>query len=190
MADNLENGLQQGNPAAFERLFDLYADELLRQAYQMLGDPTDAEDIVQDALVGFVDALRTGRFHGGNGTLYGYLKTTVRNLCINLIRQRGHLHIFHRPDCNVPHVEIDPLRDLPSGPLDSWQIQQGIERAIEKLPAVQRAVIVMRIMEDLSYQQIAHELGISIDHVKNTLARARKQMREDLEPLIHEGKLP
>ncbi len=181
----IEKDLRKGKQQAFAHLFELHADKLLRLGYALLFNQTDAEDVVQDALIGFVDALRDGRFRGGNGVVEAYLRRSVRNRCIDKLRQSGRL-----PTSQVANIDCElytrhkPI--LPSGVLEEKRMQALIEAAIQNLPDAQRAVIVLRLLEDYSYQQIADELRISLDYVKNLMARARKHLRQELDPFVED----
>lgn len=183
MNEELERALLEGDPQAFERLFDQYAAKLARLSYYFLADATEAEDVVQDALMGFLKALRSGRFQGGNGTLNAYLRHSVCNRCIDRLRQKGTLHLSYDELGDEP-ITLTAQSDLPSQALDDKRIRQMIEQAIESLPSAQRSVIVMRVIESYSYREIAEILGISLDYVKNLLARARARLRAEIEPFL------
>jgi len=179
----LEKGLREGRAAAFERLFELYADGLYRLGYALLFNAADAEDAVQDALIGFIEALRDGRFRGGNGTVEAYLRRSVRHRCIDKLR-RTNLWQFVRDDDEKSIGEIQDRDDTPFQFLEEKQLRHCLELALCDLPVAQRTAIVLRLLEDYSYQEIAEELSISVDHVKNLLARARKRLRIALQPLV------
>lgn len=181
----LEDGLRKGKTDAFERLFELYADSLLRLGYALLSNAAEAEDAVQDALVGFIEALRNNRFRGGNGAVSAYLRRSVRNRCIDRMRRSGEMPFsLLEDDAPLNDSRVAPI--TPSSVLDEKRFRKAIEIAIRKLPDAQRAVIVLRMMEEYSYQQIADELHISIDHVKNLLGRARQKLRRELKPFVYE----
>jgi RNA polymerase sigma-70 factor, ECF subfamily len=182
----IEKDLRKGKQQAFAHLFELYADKLLRLGYTLLFNQTDTEDVVQDALIGFVDALRDGNFRGGNGAVEAYLRRSVRNQCIDRLRRSGRLPTSQIANADsMLEAQHQPV--LPSKILDEKRMQALIETAIQNLPDAQRAVIVLRLLEDYSYQQIADELSISLDYVKNLMARARQRLRQELEPFV-EGK--
>ncbi|MBN2326889.1 MAG: RNA polymerase sigma factor [Candidatus Omnitrophica bacterium] len=185
MDRRLEDGLRKGKTDAFERLFELYADSLLRLGYALLSNAAEAEDAVQDALVGFIEALRNNRFRGGNGAVSAYLRRSVRNRCIDRMRRSGEMPFsLLEDDAPLNDSRVAPI--TPSSVLDEKRFRKAIEIAIRKLPDAQRAVIVLRMMEEYSYQQIADELHISIDHVKNLLGRARQKLRRELKPFVYE----
>lgn len=190
VSEELERALLRNDPAAFGQLFDLYADQLLRLGYAMLGSAADAEDVVQDTLIRFMDSLRAGRYRPGNGTLKAYLKRSVRNRCIDRLRTGGELHLSLQEEIAASDGPTGQLADLPWRMLDEERLREAIEHAIQKLPAAQRAVIVLRVMEEHSYAEIAEDLGISINYVKNLLGRARKRLRQELGPIISKGRSP
>jgi len=173
-----------GDPQAFEQLFECYADELIRLGYFILANPADAEDVVQDVLISFVESLRSGSFRSGNGTIGPYLRKSVRNRCIDRIRQQRNFY------CSLEDGQYQAVKDFvetplqPSEALDDKRLLAFIEQGIRKLPPVQRAVIVMRIFDELPYSDIAKELGISVDYVKNLLARGRKRLRVEISSVM------
>lgn len=183
MDRQLEAGLRKGRPESFERLFELYADALSRLGYALLSNGSDVEDIVQESLIGFVEALRDGRFRGGNGTVEAYLRRSVRNRCIDRLRRRGMLNVSldGHEELSLEAPE-QPL--LPPQALEEKRLQNYVESAIRNLPAAQRTVIALRVLENYSYRDIAHELNVSLDYVKNLMARARKRLREELKPFL------
>ncbi|RJP30562.1 MAG: hypothetical protein C4527_09465 [Candidatus Omnitrophota bacterium] len=66
MDQKLERGLAAGDPAAFAELFESYSNDLLRLGYSLLANVTDSADVVQDVLIDFVGALRSGTYHVKN----------------------------------------------------------------------------------------------------------------------------
>ncbi|HPA46156.1 MAG TPA: RNA polymerase sigma factor [bacterium] len=190
MNRNLERDLLRGKPEAFERLFDLYADSLYRLAYAFLFNRPDAEDAVQESLLGFVDALRSGKYRSGNGTLETYLKQCVRNRCINLLTRRGAAAFPLEEEEDSPLEPDIPLHPSALSELQDRQALEQVETAIGKLPPAQRSAVVLRIVENQAYRDIAQELGISIDAVKNLLGRARKTLRRELRILVDKDNQP
>lgn len=173
----IEQSLRDGDPQAYEQLFENYAPELLRLGYVILADATETEDMVQEVLIRFIESVQSGRFQSGNGTVRPYLRKSVRNRCIDHIRKQKH---FCYPIDDEVIATGDALVEpslQPPQVLDEKRMLDLIETGIMKLPALQRTVLVMRISDNLPYKTIAEELHISVDYVKNTLARARKRLR-------------
>ncbi len=183
MNEELEKALLEGEPQAFERLFDRYASQLARLSYYFLANTSEAEDAVQDTLMGFIQALRSGRFHGGNGTLNAYLRNSVCNRSIDRLRKRGVLHLSY-DEMGDETTALSVQSDWPSQALDDKRIRRAIERAIQVLPAAQRSAIVLRVLEGYSYREIAETLDISLNYVKNLLVRARARLRKEIKPFL------
>jgi RNA polymerase sigma-70 factor (ECF subfamily) len=134
----------------------------------------DAEDVVQEAYLRAFSYLAT--FRGGDGR--AWLLAIVRNSYYSRLRR------------NRVHEPMDPFDEKfhgvsPDGPnpetLVVDQQQKSILRgALDDLPAPHREVLLLREMEDLSYQEIANKVGVPIGTVMSRLNRARKRLHRDL----------
>ncbi len=135
----------------------------------------DAEDIVQEA------CLRAYRFqdgfHGGNAR--AWLLTIVRNTFYSFAeRTRAYAQDVEFTDDTVaaPDVEMSTAVDSAEHLLEQADTRRLVHRALERLPAHFREVIVLRELEDMSYREIAIVTGSPIGTVMSRLARARKWM--------------
>ncbi len=133
-----------------------------RVALRLLGSAADAEDATQDA---FVQAWRGLGGFRGQSAVSTWLYRIVTNRCLNMLAAR-------RP--------IEPLEfEVASSSRDPAQVAEQHERfaavagAVSALPAEQRAALVLRDFEGLSYEEIAHVLGVSMAAVKGRIHRAR-----------------
>lgn len=183
--EHLQREIQAGDPQALASLFDLFADDLLRLAYVILANSHDAEDVVQDVLLSFVEKLRQNRFLDRSLSPRNYLKISVRNRCIDRLRKRGTFNFILLDE----HERVEPVHsniDLPTDHYEEKWLREKIAQAILQLPDAQRAVIVLRIVEEHSYEEIAEKLGISVNYVKNLLGRGRQRLRDILRPIIAE----
>lgn len=142
-------------------------------ARYLLRDGTDAEDAVQDA---YLQALRY--FHGFRGqNARAWLLTIVRRVCY-AGADRGRRHA-------VP-TDPDRLDELPGadeGPetqLLRGELQEHLTRAVEALPLPFREVVVLREIQELSYQEIASVIGAPVGTVMSRLARARGRLQRAL----------
>jgi RNA polymerase sigma-70 factor (sigma-E family) len=140
---------------------------LLRVAYQLTGQPADAEDLLQAALA--KTYLAWDRVND-RASLDGYVRRAMVNINISWWRRRK---LEEYPSEELPET---PVRDLPS----PGEIHELLEEAINRLPARQRTAIVLRYYEDMSEPEIAKALGISIGTVKSTVSRAMAKLRGDL----------
>jgi RNA polymerase sigma-70 factor (sigma-E family) len=161
------------NPPAGDRLEDLYlrhGPEALRLAYLLTGDRELSEDLAQEAFVRVARRL-TGLRNADS--FRWYLRRTVVNLANSHLRrrriERAHLKIL------VSSVSAAGA----SNP--DIAMKQAVRAAIGRLPARQRAVVVLRYYEDLTDQQIASTLGLPVGSVKSSLHRAASILRQHLE---------
>ncbi|GAA3787632.1 SigE family RNA polymerase sigma factor [Sphaerisporangium flaviroseum] len=140
---------------------------LLRVAYQLTGQPADAEDLLQAALA--KTYLAWDRIND-RASLDGYVRRAMVNINISWWRRRK---LEEYPSEELPE---SPIRDGPS----PGEIHELLEEAINRLPVRQRTAIVLRYYEDMSEPEIAKALGISIGTVKSTVSRAMAKLRGDL----------
>jgi RNA polymerase sigma-70 factor (ECF subfamily) len=154
----------------FEALYRRYAPDVFRFALYLSGDRSEAEDITSETFVRAWTASGTIR----TATVKGYLFTIARNLFLQ--SRRG-----------APrHVEIpETLPDPAAGP--HARAEQDSElaaalRALQRLPEIDRAALLMRAAEDMSYEEIARALGLSLASVKVRIHRARLALRGPDQP--------
>jgi RNA polymerase sigma-70 factor (ECF subfamily) len=139
-------------------------------ATQMLGNADDAADAVHDAFAKVL--MNPGAYDAGKGPLKPWFLRLVRNRCIDMIRRR-------RPGS----VDVDELKSPGTGPERSLEISQRdqeLRRALAKLSAEFRQIIVLRDYMDLSYIEIATVLEIAQGTVMSRLHRARMSLKEEL----------
>lgn len=168
----------------FEAFLLEYQDMVYATAVRLLGNPTEAEDVAQTV---FLKAFERFDQIGTSPAAAGWLKTVATNECLNhLSRYRNRWRFFNElgeADTN----SVDSLisgsgtRDSGPGTLDSV-----LDIALRRLPPHQRVPIVLFHFDDLSYQQIAERLGISVGKVKTDIHRGRETLRAALEALAPE----
>lgn len=159
--------------AVFERFVADHGDRLLHTAYGLCGDWQHAEDLVQQALT---DVARRWRAIESNPLGYAY-RCVARS---NIDRWRS---LRRRPE-----VLLDPHDIAAAGPSVSDTHDDGaVLAALMTLPPRQRAIVVLRYLQDLSEAETADALGISIGAVKSGASRALARLRHtDLEESRHE----
>jgi RNA polymerase sigma-70 factor (sigma-E family) len=135
---------------------------LYRTAYLMLGDPAEAEDLVQTALAKTYANWRRVR---SIDAAPGYARTTMVNTAASWFRKKGWRN--ERPTEVLPEVLTE------SDPTD----RRSVIDALGTLPPRQRAVVVLRYYEDLSVAQVAHALGITQGTVKSQTSEALNKLR-------------
>lgn len=141
---------------------------LLRAALLLTGDRTEAEDLLQAALARTY--LAWDRIKD-RAALDGYVRRAMVNINISWWRRRK--------------LEEYPTDEMPDTPVADHtgrsELRDSLHRLLGRLPARQRAFVVLRYVEDLTETEIAEALGVSVGTVKSTISRAMAKLREDAE---------
>jgi RNA polymerase sigma-70 factor (ECF subfamily) len=165
----------------FEAFVRRYQDMVFATAVRLLGNPTEAEDIAQTV---FMRALQRFEEIGSSPTAAGWLKTVTRNTCLNhLSRYRRRWRLFSEltakhdtAEGSAPAELLAIAAPVPDD-LERSERQARLERALRELPDHQRIPLVLFHFEELSYQDIAHTLGVSLGKVKTDIHRGREALR-------------
>ncbi|WP_371528292.1 SigE family RNA polymerase sigma factor [Streptomyces sp. NBC_01283] len=144
---------------------------LLRTARSLTANPSDAEDLLQTALTKTYVAWDRIEDHRA---LDGYVRRALLNTRTSQWRKRK---VDEFACDELPEPDVTPVAD----PAEQQVLRDAMWRAIMKLPARQRAMVVLRYYEDLSEAQTAEVLGVSIGTVKSAVSRALGKLREDPE---------
>jgi RNA polymerase sigma-70 factor (ECF subfamily) len=159
---SLVERLQAKDPEAFARLYDQYAGLLFRIGYSLLGDTSEAEDLVHDVFMGLPRALITFE---GRGSFEGWLKRVATRTGLMKLRQarsrsaRIQLQGWALPRFQRP-PDVDTALDL--------------EVALRQVRPTLRAAFVLREVQGYSYEEVADLLGISTGAAKVRVLRARR----------------
>ncbi len=170
--------------SAFTTFMRSYQDMVYTTAIRLLGNPAQAEDISQEVFLKayeHFDDLRDGPGAGG------WLKTVTTNLSINhLQRYRKRWSFFSElltrdgDDAgDAPPVDF-PAPENFFSELDAADRREWVQEALAKLPDKQRVPLVLYHFEDLSYEEIAARLGVSLSKVKTDILRARQALAQHL----------
>ena len=168
-----------GDTSAFEQLIERHQALVAGTVARMLGSNSDAEDIAQQV---FIRVWKSARRYVPRAKFTTWLLKITRNLVFNeLRRSKRHAHV---PLQSEPGAEEIPLKDetnpAPDASLLETELQRAIDEAIMQLPESQRMALVLRRYEQLSYEQIAEVLDLSVPAVKSVLFRARTELRTRL----------
>jgi RNA polymerase sigma-70 factor (ECF subfamily) len=169
----------RGDTAAFEDLIERHQSLVAGTIARMLGSNSDVEDIAQQV---FIRVWKSAGRYVARAKFTTWLLKITRNLVFNeLRRSKRHTHV---PLQTEPGAEDMPLPDdvvrAPDASLLETELQQAIEHAIVQLPESQRMALILRRYEEMSYEQIAEILDLSVPAVKSVLFRARTELRERL----------
>lgn len=162
--------------AAFDHFVADAADSLVRTAYLVTGDAGHAEDLVQETL--FKVARRWSRVVSMEHP-QAYARKVLVNLALDGSKRRSQ----HRAELQGPSLSDRPLSsrsesETSRGAFDVADDRLELIRALGELPPRQRAVLVLRYLDDLSESEVASTLGCSVGTVKSTTSRALGKMRE------------
>ena len=156
-----------GDPSAFATLVHRHRDRLWAVALRTTGDPDEAADALQDALL---KAHRSAASFRGDAQVTTWLHRIVVNACLDQMRRAR-----SRPTVPLPeHDSAHPVE--PSDPLGRRELAWEIDRALRTLPTEQRAALVLIDVEGYSVDEAAELLGIPTGTVKSRCARGRAKL--------------
>ena len=161
-----------GDRRAFEVLVNRYGPGLYRFGRRMMGDDTVTEDCVQETFISAWTSMEAFRQEASLKTwLFGIMANKVRR---ELRRQ------LQRESISMEGVEV-AARERTDARAEFTGLLQALDLALSRLPAEQRACWILREVEGLSYEEIAHVQRTTTDSVRGRLARARQSLGRDLE---------
>lgn len=170
----------------FEDFLLNHQDMVYATAYRIVSHESEARDIAQES---FIRAWRHWSELSGNPSASGWIRTVARNLALNHIqRHRARWSLFS--DLKSPHSDDDApgldstfsIPDSQSQELLTREQREILESGIARLPKDQRVALVLFHFEDLDYNEIAQQLGISLGKVKTDIHRARLALWKSLQP--------
>ncbi len=175
-----------GDHAAFRQLIERHQNAVTGTVVKMLGNSNDAEDISQQV---FLRIWRNARRYRPDAKFTTYLFTITRNLVFNETRRRSRkreVSADEREENSHHQIEDRPDR-RPDAELLQAELAEAVDAAIASLPETQRMAVVLRRYEQLSYEEIAEVLQLSVSAVKSLLFRARSSLREALGGYLNDG---
>lgn len=166
-----------GDRAAFDALMRRHARRSLSLAQRIVGSPSDAEEVVQDAFVQIWTRADSWR---GDGTRFStWLYRIVVNRAIDYRRRRG-----FQPLEEAEEV-ADPTPDA-EGMIEERQLGEAVDAAIAALPDRQRAALSLCYYQGMSCAEASEVLQVSVSAMESLLVRARRMVRTRLNPLIRQ----
>jgi len=177
--------VQQGDKSAFDLLVIKYQHKIVHLVNRYVKDPSEAQDVAQDA---FIKAYRALGDFRGDSAFYTWLYRIAINTAKNYLLSRSRRHFDYEIDVqDAEQVENAPqLKDIetPENLLMNEQIVAVIKAAIEKLPEEMRVAITLREFEGMSYEEIAEAMDCPIGTVRSRIFRAREAIDQKLNPLL------
>jgi RNA polymerase sigma-70 factor, ECF subfamily len=174
---------QQGDQEALKEIFDKYHNKVYRIAFGVVRQREEALDVVQEV---FIKLFRSIKNFKGRSHFYTYLYRMVMNTAIDHKRKTGKQFMSSLDE----EGSFEPSDEAEKGPeriLLQKELEERVKLAMDKLPAEQKAALIFRDVEGLSYQEMAEAMGCSIGTVMSRLHYGRKRMQESLKDYV---KLP
>ncbi len=174
-----------GDAEAFDRLVVRHQDRVFNLCYRFVGDYHEANDLAQDVFIKVFGSVKKFRFESEFST---WLYRIAVNICRNRIKSldfrfKKKSDSLHSQKGNIT-VELSDESGSPGIELEKKERSRIIQQAVNTLSGDKKAVLILRDMEGLTYEEIAAVTGLNPGTVKSRLARARQKLKEKLGGVI------
>jgi len=180
--------VQHGDKSAFDFLVIKYQHKIIQLVNRYVKDPSEAQDVAQEAFIKAYRAL--GNFRG-DSAFYTWLYRIAINTAKNYLVSRSRRSSDYQVDIqdaealeNAPQLQG---MDTPERQLLNQEIIDTIKTAIDKLPEEMRTAIMLREFEGMSYEEIAEAMDCPVGTVRSRIFRAREAIDNKLNPLLEHG---
>jgi RNA polymerase sigma-70 factor, ECF subfamily len=186
--------LKAGSEEAYAWLIGEFQQPVYGLVYRMVNDPADAADTTQDVFLKVFRGMK--QFHGESS-----LKTWIYRIALHEAANRRRWWFRHKArETSIEPIEAEgmsagenamqvALTDPADSPFDNvahHEVQQRVGRELRKIPEPYRTTLILRDLEEMSYEEIAEVLEISLGTVKSRLTRGREALRQRLTPYVRE----
>ncbi|MFD1140164.1 RNA polymerase sigma-70 factor [Larkinella insperata] len=171
----LIHAIKLGNEPAFEAVFRQHYAPLCQYARTFLHDWDDAEEAVQAVFLAIWEKRESLEI---TVSLKSYLYRSVHNRCLNRIRHLS-VQAEHREQAAY-EVELFQSSEAPMQSMIADELSDRLQEAIQRLPEQCRLIFSMSRFEEMKYQEIADQLGLSIKTVENQIGKALRILRTEL----------
>jgi len=181
---------RNGDMRAFEQLVEKYKQPIVSLMFRMLRDLSEAEDLAQ---IVFVRVHQSASRYEVSAKFSTWIFTIARHVCLNEIRRRSR-HPSESIESILPESDEPATRQLedhktftPPEAFLHHELESKIQQALDQLPDKQRLAILLCRQDDLSYEEIACVLGLSLSATKSLIHRARETLKLKLKPYLQTG---
>jgi len=181
---------KDGDLRAFEQLVEKYKQPIVSLMFRMLHDLSEAEDLAQ---IVFIRVHQSASRYEVSAKFSTWIFTIARHVCLNEIRRRSR-HPVESIESSPPETEEPATRQIedhrtftPPEAFLHHELESKIQEALDQLPEKQRLAILLCRQDDLSYEQIARVLGLSLSATKSLIHRARETLKLKLKPYLQTG---
>lgn len=183
--------VKRGDTAAFTTLMERWQEPILHFVYRLLPDKEEAEDLAQNV---FVQLWRTAERYEPAARFSTFLFTIARNLCLNEVRRRRR-HPADRLDAPIEGEDgdelgrqvMDPRQRSADAEAVRSELYAKVDEAVADLPEKQRLALALCRDGDLSYEEIAEVVELSVPATKSLIFRAREVLRSRLKAYLGDG---
>ena len=179
---------EPGFQGAFRRLYDLYKDRVYNVSYRITGNANDALDASQETFGIVFRKIRDFRFQS---KFSSWVYRIAVNASIDLKRRNGtrwgstSLDVLTSESDDPHRVHfLDDGTEIPSTIASRRELENEIQSAITRLSPKMQVITVLRYTENLTYEEIAETLGVSLGTVKSRLSRAHTALDRELTPVL------
>ncbi len=178
----------KGDSVAFEQIVSKYEKLVYSICYRMFNNREDAMDCTQDT---FIKVFKNMEKSIGKGSFKSWICTIATNTCLDELRKRNKKKIVSidahfNDDTDNVKMEIPDTDPTPLDTLLNTESASILKEAINSLSEEDRAIIILRDIEGLSYDDIATSLNLSLGTVKSRLSRTRKKLQKKYLELLQQ----
>jgi RNA polymerase sigma-70 factor (ECF subfamily) len=172
---------QEGDLFSFDLLVKKYQKKIYFLAYRMVKNHDAADDIAQETFINAYSSIKS--FKPGY-SFYSWLYRICINLSINHLRRQKFVIPESQFEEEANPLEKETITEDPLSLLVQKERERKIEQAIDSLPPKYKAVFLLKVYEDLSYEEISQTLKISLGTVMSRLFRARERLQKLLKDVV------
>ena len=179
-----------GDVKSFEQLIAGHQKRIFNIAYRVLGNPEDANDVTQEALVKAYCGIKKFK---GKSSFSTWLFTIVNNACIDFIRKNRKIDMIYldreyETGDGTYKVQLGDDENTPEELFEKKEAQRLVHESIGELSYDHRKIIILRDIEHFSYKEIAQILGCPEGTVKSRISRAREGLKTIIKEKLKDGK--
>ncbi|MGZ8162889.1 MAG: RNA polymerase sigma factor RpoE [Methylobacter sp.] len=177
--------VQQGDKSAYDLLVIKYQHKIIQLVNRYVKDPSEAQDVAQEAFIKAYRAL--GNFRGDSAFytwLYRIAINTAKNYLVSRTRRSSDYQVDIQEAEQIENAPQLQGMESPERLLLNQEIVETIKTAIDKLPEEMRIAIMLREFEGMSYEEIAQAMDCPVGTVRSRIFRAREAIDNKLNPLL------
>jgi RNA polymerase sigma-70 factor (ECF subfamily) len=171
--------VRDADESAFSKLYDRHAPLLYGLACRMLGRKSEAEEILQEAMLQFWN--KAADYDAKKGSLRAWLVVLTRSRCLDRMRRRS---VVQRNEVQMPENVLEPVDDALMAPeeMEQAEARVAVQNALNALPAAQRKVLESAYFEGMSQSEISARTGEPLGTVKTRMRLGMIKLMELLKP--------